>query len=194
MDLSSSSLAPMDDLRARHQAVVDLIYFTDHQATALLQLYVTVALAAGAGAITAFTGDQLLTKAAGWGLLLALAPLAVGCFYCLRASSTATLNLPGRGADFWKWASRDDVSEQEALRAYLDNLEAKQAANNQINGRTAGALRRAKQAGIAAAAVGVFAGLAAALAITWASAAGLGSSGYPNQSAVGEVVAPAVAP
>jgi len=182
----------MDDLRARHQAVVDLIYFTDQQATALLQLYVTIALASGAGAITAFTGDQLLTKAAGWGLLMALAPLAVGCHYCLRASSTAALNLPGRGAEFWLWASRDDVSETDALAAYLENLAAKQQANNQVNASTAGALRRAKQSGIAAAIVGVAAGLIAAILITWASAGGPGSFGYPSPSAA--VAGPAAAP
>ncbi len=202
MDLITSSLAPMNDLRARHQAVIDLICFNDQRATEFLRLYVTVALAAGAGAISAFAGDQLLTKATGWGLLASLIPLAAGCFYCLEASKSAVLNLPGRGAEFWKWAGGDEVSEQAVIQAYLENLEAKQKANNEINYRSARDLAQAKQAGIVAAMVGLVvgliagaiiaatvslaAGLIAAAIVTWASASDRRSSDYPNQSAAAE--------
>lgn len=170
MDFSSGNFDVLEDLRARHQAVVDLIYFTDTQATTLLQLYVTVGLAIATGGVTALAGAAPLPIAAGWGLVAATAPLLAGCYFCLLATGARSynLNLPGRGAEFWSWAALEGVDQRMVLEAYLGNLRDKQAANNQVNTQTAAALKRAKYAGAATPLVFV---LASALAFGWLSVA-----------------------
>jgi hypothetical protein len=150
--LETGSFDVLEDLRVRHQAVVDLIYFTDTQATTLLQLYVTVGLAIATAGVTSIAGAAPLPIAAGWGLVCATAPLLLGCHFCLVATGARThnLNLPGRGADFWTWAAHEAVEDSDVIAAYLANLQVKQAANNEVNAKTAAALKRAKTAGAAA--------------------------------------------
>lgn len=192
MNLAGSAFDVLEDLRARHQAVVDLIYFTDTQATTLLQLYVTVGLALGTGGVSALTGNAPLPLAVGWGLVASTVPLLAGCFHCLRATAARSLNLPGRGAEFWRWASTEGLSEEDVLDAYLANLEVKQVANNDLNQITAGALKRAKRAGAVAPIVLVVASVLAFAALNAASASDPGSSDCPSPwaGAAGEASVP----
>lgn len=192
--MSSVRDVALDDVRARHQAVVDLIYFTDQQATTLLQLYVTVGLALATAAATALSGATPIPVAAGWGLLASVGALGLGCYFCLKATEARALNLPGRGAEFWIWASREDVSEEEAFSAYLKNLEAKQLSNNAVNAVTAGALKRAKRAGALTPAVFVVFSFAAFVVISAVSASGPGSSDCPNLLGEGAEEASAALP
>lgn len=134
----------LDDLRARNHALVELIKFTDQQAMVLLQMYAGVGVAAGAGALAALTSDILLLQALGWAGLFAVAPLFVGCIYCLRATMVDSFVLPGRGADFWHWASQDAVEHGEAFEAYFVSQIQAQEMNRAVNATTAGALKRAK--------------------------------------------------
>ena len=115
----------------------------------------------GAGCIAAFGSEPKLSPEFGWGIVAAEFCIAVGCIFCLRAASSAALNLPGRGAEFWLWAAHEQVTKAHATKAYLDNIAAKQALNREVNRRTAAALKRAKQAGICAPLIGTIAGLVA---------------------------------
>lgn len=159
LDQNSHLATVLDDARARHQAVVDLILFTDQQSTVLLQIYITVAVATAAGSLSAFTEAALIPKAAGWGLLSATAMLVVGSLMCLRATTRAAINLPGRGADFWSWVISHDIDATEVSRRYLEELGTKQTANRKLNEDTADALFAAKVIGMATPLVAVGAGL-----------------------------------
>lgn len=136
------------DARTRHAAVVDLIYFTDRQAMGLLSLYITLGVAAASGAVVAFGKQPLLPTAVGFGLGGATITLVIGAWFCFRAMKTETINLPGRGAEFWLWANHPKVDRRAAFVQYLQNLKDKHDQNNEINRRTSRYLRNAKLCGI----------------------------------------------
>lgn len=100
--VSDDMLDVIEDLRARHRAVVQLILFTDQQATLYLQTYLTVSLAAGTAAATALSGVGPVPTSVGYGLASATLVLLAGAFFCLGAAASGAINLPGRGADFWR--------------------------------------------------------------------------------------------
>ena len=62
----------LDDIRARHKAVYDLIVLTEQQALSFLRLYVTLGLAAASGAVTGIVGNASISTALGGGLLIRL--------------------------------------------------------------------------------------------------------------------------
>jgi 4-alpha-glucanotransferase len=134
----------IEDARVRHGAVVGLIYQTDNQALALLRLYATLVVATASGAIASLGPSASLPRPLGWALIAATLVLAVGSSLCLMALRSSRINLPGRSADFWRWAASEDITRRHALDAYLATLETKGASNNKINARTATALKWAK--------------------------------------------------
>ncbi len=141
----------LEDARVRHGSVVNLICFTDSQAVNLLRLYVTIASASAAGAITSFASNiSALPLAVGWGLAVATLAFVTASYFCFLAMTPASINLPGRDAEFWLWAMRSDVERTEVFKAYLTNLKEKTELNNSVNLSGSKHLTHAKQIGMAA--------------------------------------------
>lgn len=152
----------LDDARARQTALLQLIYFTDQQAMGLLRLYVTIGLAAAAGAAAGLGPEAWLPKAVSIGLGFAAAALTIGCFFCFLTMRTAQVGLPGRGPEFWRTAM--ELSDLDHVVAqYLEELEAGQRRDRETNRRSGKSFERAKWAGISAPALALIAGLVTAL-------------------------------
>lgn len=175
MDIGRKLESVLEDTRERNRELVELIKFTDAQALSLLQLYITVSLAAAAGSIAAMTSPHMLVQAAAWGGFASIVPLVIGCFFCLRATRVDLLYLPGRGAEFWQWASHRSLTQRVVIAEYLKSQIETQQHNRSINAMTAGSLKRAKYGGIAAAATGLGVAAAAFLVIWFLEGAGEGS-------------------
>lgn len=152
----------IEDARARHTAVIGLLYFTDTQAMLLLRLYVTLGIATVSGSAAGFSSSQFVSRPVAWALVTASLLFVLGSSICLWALRGVVINLPGRKADFWKWAIRDDVDRQQILAAYLDNLEGKNEINDKANRNSAGALSWAKVCGALAPLIALIVGAAAA--------------------------------
>lgn len=140
----------IEDARARHAAVVALIYTTDTQAMALLRLYVTLGIAAASGAAAGFGASAAITRPAAWALVVGAVIFVIGAGLCLRALRSAAINLPGRKPDFWEWAMLPNIDRAAVLAAYLDNLKVKGIANDRCNASSATALKWAKRCGAVA--------------------------------------------
>lgn len=153
----------IEDVRARHAAVVALMYATDSQAMALLRLYVTLGIAAASGAAAGFGEAAPITRPLAWALAVAAIIVVIGAVYCLRALRSARISLPGRKADFWQWALSPGIDRARVLIEYLKNAEEKGAANDRLNKETATALSWAKLCGALAPLVALLAGLIAHL-------------------------------
>jgi hypothetical protein len=142
-DVNEIRLA-IEDARARHAAVVALIYFTDTQAMGLLRLYATLALATASGGTVTFTSHAPFSRSLALALAAATMVLVVGAAFCLRAMRSGVISLPGRPADFWLWAMGPDVNQHDWSRKYLDNLAEKASLNEKLNAGSARALQLAK--------------------------------------------------
>lgn len=153
----------IEDARARHSAVVALIYFTDTQAMNLLRLYLTVGIATVSGAAALLPRTDTL-HFVGYALAAASVVLVIGSGFCMRAMQSGLVNLPGRPADFWSWAIRPDVDHRLAITEYLKNLEEKGALNDALSARNAWALTYAKACSVVTPCI-AFAVWAAALAL-----------------------------
>lgn len=111
--------------------------------------------ATGGGAIALHASPAI-------GLLFAALALFVGSIFCFRAMETTEIRLPGRGAEFWRWAiSTDKVYLSHAVSEYLRELQLALIVNRGFNKKTGFALRRAKQAGIVATPAALIASLVA---------------------------------
>lgn len=132
----------IEDARARHAAVINLIFFTDRQAMTLLRLYLTFGIASASGAVASFGTNAAVPKALGYALLAAAGCMVIGIFFCLRAMQTTTINFPGRPANFWQWALNRE--REEVIKAYLENLVEKNALNDTTVEKTGKAYGRAK--------------------------------------------------
>jgi hypothetical protein len=151
----------IDDARARHVAVVQLIQIADTHAMSLLTFYTTLGVAAATGAAAGLSNAALLPRAAGWALA-SVVPVAVfSAVFCFLAMRTTRLNLPGREAKFWLWALDPAVARRDVFVEYLKNLATKNELNNRVNERTGGFLRIAKLSGIAIPVISLSVGLSA---------------------------------
>ncbi|MBY5753701.1 hypothetical protein E0H51_07140 [Rhizobium leguminosarum bv. viciae] len=139
----------LDDVRARQTALVNLIIFTDQKAMAVFRLYVTLGIAAGAAGAASFFRNDALLEFARWAMVATACWLALGALFCFRAMSRASINLPGRGPEFWQWAMRPENEPHEVAEAYLVELLDRQKVNRELNEKTAGALATAVKMGIA---------------------------------------------
>lgn len=152
-----------EDARHRHAGVVALIMATDMRAMALLRVYVTIGVAAAAGAVgLLFSRQPSLPMPVGWALLAVVLCLGFGSYWCFRVMRTTPINLPGRTADFWLWAIRPDVTTEAALQAYLQNLLIKNDQNDALSASMSRKLNIAKWAGMLSPLAAVLAGLIAA--------------------------------
>lgn len=138
----------LDDARKRHEALTALILFTDTQALNLLKLYLTLGIAAASGAFAGLTSLAVIPFAVSCALIGASLLMLIGSFFCFEAMATVNVSLPGRDAEFWLWAAREDVPREEAFRAYLENLIPKSTQNRNTNRETALALNRAKMCAV----------------------------------------------
>jgi hypothetical protein len=151
----------IDDIRARHKALYDLIIFTDQQAMGYLRLYVTLGLATASGAVSGIVGSASISHALGWGLVGATICLLVGSFYCFKAMNTANIGLIGRGPEFWEWAFLGGVEDRHIIDRYLKGAEAGIAINRELNKTTTGCLQKGRRLGAWAPIATLVAGLIA---------------------------------
>jgi len=164
-DLSKTEFRTViEDARARHGALVALIYATDTQALSLLRLFTTLAVATGSGAIAAFASASIYSLPIAASLGTATIIFVAGASLCLAALKAARISLPGRKADFWKWAVNPKIKKTNVLSAYLSEAEIQYVRNQRLNATTSKALKWAKRCTAAAPA---FALLAGAAAIFW---------------------------
>lgn len=140
----------IDDTRARAAAVLQLIYFTDTQATALLRIYVLIGVAAASGGAAGLSGATAIPRALGAAFAAAAVMAAIGAYLCLRAMVPATISFPGREPSFWNWAiDEPSMNDEQVLRAYLVRAQEKLTLNYDVNEAGARALSHAKWFAIA---------------------------------------------
>lgn len=138
----------IDDVRTRHKAVVDLIYFTDNQAMNLLRLYISIGLASSSIAIASFSNDSNIPPEVGVSLIAAVIVFIYGSYECFEAMSSASINLPGRDPDFWLWVETHRIKDDDLARTYLNQLISGSYTNDSKNKKSASHLKLAKLAGI----------------------------------------------
>lgn len=138
----------IEDARLRQTARVALMQANETKAMSLLRLYMTVGIAAASGALALVTQQRPLSAALGWGLLAATLVAIVGAALCLSASRQSDINLPGRDADFWEWAARDDVTAEHAVLSYLGDLQKGIELNRAVNTKNAKALLWAQRCAV----------------------------------------------
>lgn len=139
----------LDDARQRQAALLNLIYSIERQASDLLRLYVTLALAAASAATASVVTKSSILSVLGAPLLAAVFALSIGSWFCFRAMKSAPVCLPGRGADFWIWAQDTRITFEDAAKAYLTELKDRQTRDQRLNRLTAEDLAMAKRIGIA---------------------------------------------
>ncbi len=154
----------LEDARHRHNAILGLIHAADNQALALMRLYMTLGSAAAAGAVSVFSLQPSVAVPVASALASAVGVLAYGAFKCFSVLDTASVNLPGRGAEFWLWAANERIERVEVFKNYLTTLSEKHRINNEVNDKQTASLRRAKLAGIFTPIAALIAGATAALA------------------------------
>ena len=140
----------IEDARARHAAVVALIYFNDTQAMNLLRLYLSIGVASASAAVAGLTQTTAIPFAVGCALGAATAVVLLGAVLCLMAMASGAINLPGRDPDFWLWGLDPQIEKQNVLRKYLENLAEKAKTNRDLSERGAIALKYAKYCAVAA--------------------------------------------
>lgn len=140
----------IEDARARHSAVVTLMYHLDQQAIGLLRLYATLGVATASGALAGFGGSQIVTLPMAWALAFTAIVLIIGAALCFFVLRPTRLSLPGRDPDFWEWAIRPDVERLQVVSSYLETLKQKAKENKGRNRLSAFALFGAKACGFIA--------------------------------------------
>ncbi|MFG1255908.1 hypothetical protein V5F79_01185 [Xanthobacter flavus] len=152
----------IEDVRAKHTALFELIRFTDQQAMALLGLYTTIAVAAAAGFGASLGPNRLIPLSAGVAMLVAAAFLVVGAACCFRVIRSATISTPGREAEFWVWATTTPtIGGAAVLSAYLRQADDMMEKNRIVNESGTAWLRRARGFGMAAPLLAVMGALVA---------------------------------
>lgn len=139
----------LDDIRARDVALQNMLLATDRQAVSLFRVYVTLAAAIISASVAGIMRDDSLIDS--WVLIgvgLTASGLALACWFCIWAIRTAKVGLPGKGAEFWQWARRDDIEDDVALDAYLAQTLEAQSVNLEVNRRSSSCLRKAKRLGV----------------------------------------------
>jgi hypothetical protein len=133
----------IDDVRTRHAAVLQLIYFTDTQATSLMRIYVVIGLAGASGSAAALS-NSAIPRAMGGAFAAAAIMAVIGAALCMRAMAPADVGFPGREPSFWRWIVDEGLSDADAIAKYLARAEEKLTQIYAVNVRGAAALNRAK--------------------------------------------------
>lgn len=139
-----------DDARLRNAAIVDLIHQGDRTALELAKFYIAIASAAISASAAIFFATGHVPRVFGIVLIGLAVPLLAGAQCCFVSMWTATMHLPGRGADFWLWAMRPEVESKSVFEAYLKRLDDGHATNRALNTRMAKWLDYAKRLGVLA--------------------------------------------
>ncbi|TQI72901.1 hypothetical protein FHT98_0621 [Bosea sp. AK1] len=158
----------LDDIRARDAAILNLLLVTDQRSLALFRIYVTLAAALASAAVASVVGEGKAPLAQNWvahSASVAAIGLLIGCAYCLAAMKTAKIAFPGKGAEFWQWAT-GDVEEPDLIQAYLAQSLAGQSNNFDVNTVASKALRMAKRLGPISVGAGGLVALAGAVGWT----------------------------
>jgi hypothetical protein len=150
----------IEDARTRHAGMLELVAATDQQAMSLISLYVTLGLATASGFVASIAHDGAIPDVLTFPLLGATIMFVLGTYNCFKTLETARVNLPGRTADFWLWASSDKITSVKAFQEYLTVLQSKHALNDSLNLNCALSVRKARQYGLAAPVVAVAIGIA----------------------------------
>lgn len=130
----------LEDTRARHDAMVKLIYHNDRLAMSLLTLYATLGTAGASAAVAAYKEYFALSVALATAALVSVVGAGL-CFWALRSIDIA---LPGRAPDFWTWSLDRRVTEKHLINGYLSESEKQYQANKRANRQAANALQLAK--------------------------------------------------
>lgn len=158
----------LDDVRARDAAILNLLLVTDQRALALFRIYVTLAAALGSAAVASVVGQGKPPLAENWvahSASVAAIGLLIGCAFCLSSMKTAKIAFPGKGAEFWQWAT-GDVEEPEVIKAYLAQSMTGQNNNLDVNAVASRSLRMAKRLGPMSVGAGGLVALAGAIGWT----------------------------
>jgi hypothetical protein len=140
-----------DDVRGRDAALLNVILAGDRQAVALFRVFVTLVVALVSATIAASLSTTVsLTWGMVTGAILAIAGLCAACWQCIRAIRTANMALPGKRAEFWIWARREDIDEETAVNTYLEQSREAQDTNHKVNTQSAASLKLAKLMAVAA--------------------------------------------
>src|SRR6267378_2329459 len=113
----------IDDVRTRHAAVLQLIYFTDTQATSLMRIYVVIGLAGASGAAAGLSNSATIPRAMGVAFAAAAITAVIGAALCMRAMAPSDVGFPGREPTFWRWAMDQGLSDADAIATYLARAE-----------------------------------------------------------------------
>jgi hypothetical protein len=171
--------AMLDDVRARDTALLTLILSNDRQAMALFRIYITIGSATAVAAAAGFLETDGFASQTKWATLAVTMVLAVASYLCQAGMTSSEVGLPGKGGDFWLWARDEAITEETALRTYLQYAKEHQELNVRVNTRAFWTLIWAKRLGMAAPIIGLIAG-AASLFFTDTSGALSRSSSHPN--------------
>lgn len=145
----------LDDVRSRDTALLTMLLATDRQAMALFRVYVTLTAALVSVAIATIYGEALHFDI--WitaGSSVAALGLSISCWFCIQSIKTATIALPGKGAEFWQWVIRYDIAKDTVLEAYLQQSLCGQNNNLEVNRQSSYWLRQAKRLGVASLVLG----------------------------------------
>lgn len=159
MDKDGVKIA-IEDIRARHRAEIDLIFFMQNISVNLLRSYVTVGLVSATAAVATIDNENIPIYVV-ISLIFSTITLLSGCLFCFRAMRWGSLNLPGRDPDFWKWVDETHVTDnayKEIIQSYIEGLETSFKLNTEFNKKTTRNLKYAKIAGILTIPVSFFAG------------------------------------
>lgn len=143
-----------DDVRGRDAALLNVILASDRQAVALFRVFVTLVVALVSATVAASLSSNVsLTWGTIGGAVCAIGGLCAACWQCIRAIRTANMALPGKRAEFWQWAMREDVDEETAVKAYLGQSKDAQDTNHKVNTQSAASLKLAKLMAVTAVAL-----------------------------------------
>ena len=140
----------IEDVRARHAAVGDLIKNIDQQAISLLSFYPSIAIAAVSGAAAIIISVPSVPPLVGYGLAAAALCFVAGSMSCFMVLRTAIINLPGQDAAFWRWATHPKLTELQVVQAYLEAIASREAMNNAVCARGSRWLAIARMFGVLA--------------------------------------------
>lgn len=149
----------IDDARQRQKALFDLILATDRQAMTFFGFCISIAAASVAGFVASWSPDSRIPAPAASALLVIFLGFGFAGFLCLRVMKSAPIGLPGRKAEFWKWALATEANGEASALAYVDAVEVTYSENAKNNRRMARLLEQARLSVIAACALAPFVGL-----------------------------------
>lgn len=145
----------LDDVRARDAALLGMIVAIDNHALALFRSFTTLTVALATASVIGATSSTIRIDALViWGTGVAALGLAIASWYCILSIRSSKLGVPGKNADFWQWALRDDVNDAHLIEKYLEYSNTSQQQNFLVNDHATKCLKAAKRLCVASVIVG----------------------------------------